>query len=72
MSTPENELPELWTQVQLCEYLNKSEAWAERGRLEGYGPKFIRVGRSIRYDINDIRAWLKRKRMRSTSQTEST
>ena len=68
MSTPENELPELWTQIQLCEYLNKSEAWAERGRLEGYGPKFIRVGRSIRYDVCDVLAWMDKNRRSNTSE----
>ena len=67
MSTPENELPELWTQAQLCQYLNKSEAWAERGRLEGYGPRYIKIGRSVRYAERDVMRWLDRSRRSSTS-----
>ena len=60
-------LGELWTQSQFCQFVDKSEAWAERGRVEGYGPPFIRIGRSIRYAVPDVMDWLNRNRRTSTS-----
>lgn len=60
-------LPRLWTQRELCAYLNKSEAWAERARLTGDGPPYMKVGRSVRYQADEVLAWLEAKRRRSTS-----
>lgn len=60
-------LPRLLTQRDLCEWLGKSNAWAERGRLEGYGPNYIKVGRSVRYRAEDVLLWLEGNRRRSTS-----
>lgn len=60
-------VPTLLTQEELCRFLGKSKAWAERGRLEGYGPKFIRIGRSIRYDLSDVTEWVNANKWASTS-----
>lgn len=60
-------LPRLLTQKDLCEYLGKSKAWAERGRLEGYGPRYIKVGKSVRYKAEDVAAWLESNLRRSTA-----
>jgi predicted DNA-binding transcriptional regulator AlpA len=51
-------LPNLLTQKDLAEYLCKSEAWCERSRWEGSGPKFIKLGRHVRYKENDVLAWI--------------
>lgn len=64
-------LPDLITQAELCRILNKSHAWAERGRLEGYGPPYYRIGRSIRYALSDVHAWMNANRWHSTSQKAS-
>ena len=40
----------------------------ENWRTLGFGPKFIRVGRLIRYDPDDIKAWLDARRVSSTSE----
>lgn len=62
-----NSIPDLITQSELCQILNKSHAWAERGRLEGYGPPYYRIGRSIRYALPDVREWMEKNRWNSTS-----
>ena len=37
-------------------------------RCEGGGPVFFKVGRSVRYRLEDLSAWLAEKRSTSTSQ----
>ena len=51
-------LPLLWNQKQLAEYLGKSTAWCERARWAGDGPKFIKLGRHVRYRVEDVHAWI--------------
>ena len=55
-----NDVPTLMTQKDLAEYLGLSEAWCERARHEGAGPKFIRLGgkRFIRYRASDVAEWI--------------
>lgn len=40
----------------------------ENWRTLGCGPKFIRVGRLIRYDPDDIKDWRDARRVSSTSE----
>ena len=37
-------------------------------RVSGTGPKFIRVGRLVRYDPADVEAWRAERRVGSTSE----
>jgi predicted DNA-binding transcriptional regulator AlpA len=52
------ELPNLMTQQDLAAYLEKSTAWCERARWSGDGPKFIKLGRHVRYKADDVAAWI--------------
>jgi predicted DNA-binding transcriptional regulator AlpA len=38
--------------------LNMSEYWLERGRSRGTGPVFVKVGRSVRYRLKDLLAYI--------------
>lgn len=49
---------ELETQAEMAQWLGKSEAWLERGRWDGSGPPYVKVGRSVRYRRADVLAWL--------------
>ncbi len=40
------------------------QAW----RVQGYGPKFIKVGRSVRYRLEDIHAFVNENVHQSTSE----
>jgi len=51
-------MPRLWDQKQLAAYLGKSEAWAERARCAGAGPKFFKLGRHVRYKAEDVWDWI--------------
>lgn len=60
-------LPELLTEKQLCAYLGKSKAWAQRSRLDGSGPEFIKAGRKPLYRLDVVANWLEKQTRRSTS-----
>ncbi len=39
----------------------------QKWRVEGGGPVFIKIGRSVRYAVEDLEAFLMHRRRRSTS-----
>ena len=48
--------------------LHLSERTLERFRVSGTGPKFVRLGRSIRYRLTDIEAFITTGVVGSTSE----
>lgn len=59
-----NLLPASIVAPQLCVTQGTLAKW----RLNGSGPRYIRVGRRIAYDPADIAAWLNVRRVTSTSE----
>ena len=57
----------LMSQTQLARRLEVSRRTLERWRVEGGGPPFLKVGRGVRYDDNDLAAWIAAQRRLSTS-----
>lgn len=51
-------MPRLWDQKTLAAYLGKSTAWCERARWAGDGPRFIKLGRHVRYRADDVLEWI--------------
>jgi predicted DNA-binding transcriptional regulator AlpA len=58
----------LLTQRQCAEALVLSERTLERFRVSGLGPKFVRVGKSVRYRLSDVEAWIASRVVGSTSE----
>jgi predicted DNA-binding transcriptional regulator AlpA len=59
----------LFPQAILVAITNLSNAYFERGRWAGYGPRFIKLGRLVRYKKRDVVAWIeKRPAVSSTSE----
>lgn len=54
----------LLTDPEAATYLGMSISFLRQGRMEGRranrspGPPFIKLGKAIRYDIQDLDAWL--------------
>lgn len=54
----------LLTEVETSEYIGMSRSYLRQARMEGNrrnrtpAPPFIRIGRSVRYRIEDINKWL--------------
>ena len=58
MSTTDDDAAVLWTSKQVAEVCLTTDAMVNRWRCENRGPKFLRLGRSIRYRKSDVMAWL--------------
>ena len=56
-----------YTQTEFAQTLGKSEAWAERSRWDGSGPKFVKIGRKVLYRGSDLNDWLDSRTRTSTS-----
>jgi predicted DNA-binding transcriptional regulator AlpA len=48
----------LLTEVQTAEFLNISVRTLQAWRIKLAGPRFVRVGRAIRYRRKDLTAWI--------------
>ena len=59
-------LPRLLSEQQLCDYINKSRAWAQRARLEGTGPPYVKAGRTPLYPAAEVDKWLMSTQRQST------
>jgi predicted DNA-binding transcriptional regulator AlpA len=60
-------MPRLMTQKDLAAYVFKSTAWCERARWAGDGPRFIKLGRHVRYRAEDVLAWIEENARVSTT-----
>jgi predicted DNA-binding transcriptional regulator AlpA len=54
----ENSNKKQLTDIQAAEWLNISVSTLRRWRLIGGGPRWVRIGSSIRYPSNDIEMFL--------------
>lgn len=67
-SSAERELSQpLWNTQQYCDFIGESPRTAEGRRVDGTGPPFVRIGRSIRYQPSAVHAWLATRVRTSTS-----
>lgn len=61
---------ELWTNRELAEYVRVSVNTVDYWRFMGTGPRFVRVGRHVRYQQSDIDRWLTSNAADCTGGTE--
>jgi excisionase family DNA binding protein len=62
------EVAALLTTREAARYLSVSPRTLERLRLEGSGPRYCKIKRSVRYRILDLDAYLDRNAVFSTSE----
>jgi hypothetical protein len=61
--------PELLDEAQAAEFIGMSIAFLQAGRSRGVigkrtaTPAFLKLGRSIKYDVVDLQAWLAARRV---------
>ena len=51
--------------------LGLSVSWMAKARLRGDGPRFVKVGRSLRYPLSYLRDYIRSRTRSSTSETIS-
>jgi len=66
-----NTAEELLTTRQAAAFLKVSPKTLERMRVEGAGPAFVKVGRSVRYRRSDLLAFIDSNVFGSTSEYAS-
>ncbi|VFU10496.1 helix-turn-helix transcriptional regulator [Methylocella tundrae] len=54
-----------------AEYLQLSESWLNKARLSGRGPRFIKMGRSVRYSVQALEEFKRANARGSTSEYAS-
>lgn len=59
---------ELLTPEQAAEVLGFSAGTLGNMRTRGDGPPYFKLGKFVRYDSNDLAAWMRSRRYTSTSQ----
>ena len=57
----------LLTTKETAAHCNMSPSFFHKSRIRGGGPRFIRVGRAVRYDARRVTEWLAANEFRSTS-----
>ncbi len=58
----------LLTTAEAAEFVQLSQPHLEKCRCYGTGPRFVRLGRSVRYRIEDLQAWIASGLTESTSE----
>jgi excisionase family DNA binding protein len=59
--------PDLFTTAEAADHVRLSKPTMERLRTSGGGPRYVALGRAVRYRKIDLEAWLESRLVRSTS-----
>jgi predicted DNA-binding transcriptional regulator AlpA len=69
MTTSEKTLLDpLITPSRVAELLGVSLSWLAKSRLSGDGPRFVKIGRSVRYLESHLRDYVRQRTRSSTSE----
>jgi hypothetical protein len=69
MMHPQNvrELPRRLRTADAAAHLCVSRSFLEKARLRGDGPAFLKLGKTVVYDVTDLDRWADARRRTSTS-----
>ena len=56
----------LWDENQASDYLGKKPTTLQQWRWLGYGPTYLKIGRNVRYDPDELKAWAHAQRRTNT------
>ncbi len=70
MSVPAKsfEIDPLLHPVQVAKLLGLSLSWLAKSRLNGTGPRFVKIGRAVRYAQSAVRDFILSRQRNSTSE----
>ena len=64
-----NEIDPLLHPVQVAKLLGVSSSWLAKSRMNGTGPRFVKIGRrAVRYALSAVREYIKSRQRNSTSE----
>jgi len=53
---------------EVAQMLNVSLSWLAKARLRGDGPRYVKIGRAVRYPESSVREYVKSRMRGSTSE----
>ncbi len=59
------------TPDDVAKLLHRSVRSLERDRQQGVGPRFVKLGRHVRYRLDDIEAWACDNAVQSTAEAQA-
>ncbi|HEY7301806.1 MAG TPA: DNA-binding protein [Xanthobacteraceae bacterium] len=63
-----NELDPLLHPVQVAKLVGVSLSWLAKSRMNGTGPRFVKIGRAVRYALSAVQEYIKSRQRLSTSE----
>jgi predicted DNA-binding transcriptional regulator AlpA len=54
--------------AEVAKLLSVSQSWLAKSRLSGTGPRFVKIGRAVRYAESAVREYIKSRQRNSTSE----
>ena len=63
-----NEIDPLLHPAAVAKILGVSQSWLSKSRLNGTGPRFIKIGRAVRYAMSAVREYILSRQRNSTSE----
>jgi predicted DNA-binding transcriptional regulator AlpA len=64
----QNELDPLLHPVQVAKLLGVSLSWLAKSRMNGTGPRFVKIGRAVRYALSAVQDYIRSRQRLSTSE----
>ena len=64
-------MPTFWTPNETAEVVRMSVRTLERRRLDGTGPKFVKLGGRVLYRPEDVSAWADARTFASTAEAQA-
>lgn len=55
--------------TEAAAYLGVSKSWLDKHRVQGGGPAYLKIGRRVVYDLNDLEEFAAGRRHRNTSES---
>lgn len=62
--------PALLDDVRAAQFLGLGRRTLQNWRVQGVGPRFLRIGRSVRYSMADLLEYCATRRFHSTSEAD--
>ena len=66
--TDPSDIDPLLHPTQVSKLLGVSLSWLAKSRLNGTGPRFIKIGRAVRYAMSAVREYILSRQRNSTSE----
>jgi len=63
----DNQRPTMFTVAETAEYLGLAQSTLNKWRCIGGGPKYLKMGKAVRYRLSDIQEWLEENQRAHTS-----